>query len=144
MDGDNGRMTLLAPPSLGRRAIDLGHLSPAKYGGAERRTGLARRVDLRARSLMSGKLIVGDCQMSIDCVIRNLSSRGARVNVPRSIDLPGAVGLLIVREALYCEATVAWRNGDLTGLAFRARHDLRKDTDPVRRGVRALWSAMVY
>jgi hypothetical protein len=137
-------MTLLAPPSLGRRAIDLGHASPAKYGGAERRTGLARRDDRRARSLMSGKVVVGDGQMSVDCVIRNLSSRGARVSVPRSIDLPGAVGLLIVREGLFCEASVAWRRGDLTGLAFRARHDLRKDRDPSRRGVRALWSAMVY
>jgi PilZ domain-containing protein len=138
-----GFMTLLAP-TRGRRSIDLGASSPAKYAGAERRTSGVRRTDLRARSLMSGKVIVGDGQMSIDCVIRNLSSRGARVTVPRSIDLPAAVGLLIVREALFCEAMVAWRKGDQTGLAFRTRHDLRKDTDPSRRGVRALWSAMVY
>jgi hypothetical protein len=137
-------MTLLAPSTIGRRSIDLGASGPAKYAGAERRIGPVRRVDTRARSLMSGKLIVGDGQMSVDCVIRNLSSRGARVSVPRSIDLPGLVGLLIVREGLYCEAVVAWRNGELTGLAFRARHDLKKDTDPARRGVRALWSAMIY
>jgi len=136
-------MTLLAP-SLGRRSIDLGASNPAKYAGAERRLKEVRRTDVRARALMSGKVIVGDCQMSIDCVIRNLSSRGARVTVPRSIDLPVDVGLLIVREALLCEAKVAWRNGDQTGLAFRARHDLRKDTDPSRRGIRALWSAMIY
>jgi hypothetical protein len=136
-------MTLLAP-TLGRRSNDLGAASPAKYAGAERRVSGVRRTDLRARSLMSGKVIVGDCEMSIDCVIRNLSSRGARVTVPRSIDLPADTGLMIVREALFCEAKVAWRNGDQTGLTFRARHDLRKDTDPSRRGIRALWSAMVY
>ena len=136
-------MTLLAP-TLGRRSIDLGASSPAKYAGAERRTSGVRRTDVRARSLMSGKVIVGDCQMSIDCVIRNLSSRGARVTLPRSIDLPASIGLLILREGLFCEATVAWRNGDQTGLAFRARHDLRKDTDPSRRGIRALWSAMTF
>jgi hypothetical protein len=135
-------MTLLVPPTVGRRSIDLG-ARPAKYAGAERRTGLVRRFNLRARSLMTGKLIVGDCQMSIDCVIRNLSSRGARVSVPRSIHLPSEIGLLIVREGRYCDAAVAWRNGDLTGLTFRTRHNLKKDTDPSRRGVRALWSALV-
>jgi len=136
-------MTLLAP-TLGRRSIDLGASSPAKYAGAERRVSGVRRTDLRARSLMSGKVIVGDCQMSIDCVIRNLSPRGARITLPRAIDLPAAIGLLIVREGLFCEAAVAWRNGDQTGLAFRARHDLKKDADPSRRSVRALWSAMTF
>jgi hypothetical protein len=137
------RMTLLAPTTIGRRSIDLGASSPAKYAGAERRTGLVRRVDLRARSLMSGKIVIGDCEMSIDCIIRNLSQRGARVSIPRGMDLPGEVGLLVVREGLFCDAAVAWRKGDLTGLAFRARHELRNDTDPSRRGVRALWSAMI-
>jgi len=137
-------MSLLTHSSLGRRSIDLGVASPAKYGGAERRTGLSRRENLRARALMTGKVIVGDGQMSIDCVIRNFSVRGARITLPRSIDLPGAVGLLVVREAVFCEASVAWRRGDQTGLTFRARHDLRKDTDPSRRGVRALWSALVF
>ncbi|HLK24141.1 MAG TPA: PilZ domain-containing protein [Caulobacteraceae bacterium] len=137
-------MSTLAPPSLGRRAVDLGQAEPAKYAGAERRNGAARRVDLRARSLMTGKVIVGDCQMSVDCIIRNLSQRGARITIPRGIDLPALVGLMIVREGVYCEAAVAWRKGDQTGLAFRTRHNLKTDTDPARRGVRALWSALVF
>ena len=134
---------MTAPPSLGRRGIDLGAASP-RYVGPERRTGIARRVDLRARSLMTGKVIVGDCEMSVDCVIRNLSSRGARITLPRGIDLPGVVGLLIVREGIYCEAAVAWRKGDQTGLAFRARRELKNNTDPALRRVQALWSAMIF
>ena len=137
-------MALPTPSGLGRRAIDRGVASAVKYAGAERRSGFARRDDGRSRSHMTGKVLVGDGLMSIDCVICNLSSRGARVLLPRSIDLPGVVGLLIVREGLFCEAVVAWRNGEKTGLTFRARHDLKTDADPARRSIRALWRAMVF
>ncbi len=136
-------MTQLAPPSLGRRGSDHGEVSP-KYVGPERRASQGRRVDLRARSLMTGKVIVGDCEMSADCVIRNLSSRGARVTLPRTVELPSTVGLLIVREGVYCEAAVAWRKGDQLGLTFRGRRDLKQNSDPELRLVRALWSAMVF
>jgi hypothetical protein len=136
------RMTLLAPPAVGRRSIDFGATGANKFGGAERRSEVVRRAGARARSLLTGKVIVGDGEMSVDCVVRNLSARGARVSVPRAIDLPRQVGLLVVREGLFCEAAVAWRNGEQTGLTFRARHDLATDTDKSRRGIRALWSAI--
>lgn len=136
-------MTETAPFSIGRRAADFGAPGAIEYIGPERRKGAARRVDLRARSLMTGRIVVGDCEAVVDCVIRNLSLRGARVRVPRSVDLPKLVGLVIVREGIYCEASVAWRRGDQVGLAFRARRDLKKNTiDPALRRVRALWSEL--
>ncbi|HLI65325.1 MAG TPA: PilZ domain-containing protein [Caulobacteraceae bacterium] len=128
--------------ALGRRTNDLRSGGPPRYVGAERRSGLARRSGMRARALLTGKLVVGDGEMSLDCVIRNLSSRGARIVLSRAVDLPNRVSLIILREALLCDARVSWRSGDLTGLTFTARHDLQTDTDPHRRGIRALWQAL--
>jgi len=127
--------------NLGRRSKDIGKPAPA-FSEAERRDGAVRRAGGRARSLLTGKVVIDDGRLSIDCLIRNLSSRGARVEVARSVELPRAVGLIIQREGLLCDAKVAWRRGDETGLTFLARHDLRTDKDPRRRGVRALWEAI--
>lgn len=127
---------------IGRRSIDVGPGDPSGYGGPERRKGIVRRVGGRARSLLSGKVAVRDGELSYDCVIRNLSPLGARISLSNSIELPAEVGLLVIREGLLCEATVVWRRGDQAGLKFHGRHDLRRDTDPARRGVRALWMAL--
>jgi hypothetical protein len=97
---------------LGRRSADTGPKTETGYTGVERRSTV-RRADLRARSLLTGKIIIGDASASHDCVVRNLSAKGARV-----------------------------RLGEQIGLAFTGQHDLRKDTDPAHRGARALWTAL--
>jgi hypothetical protein len=105
-------------------------------------TNAERRAYYRARTLFSGKIIIGDGSVSPDCVIRNLSIAGARVRISRSIELPGVVGLLVIKEGLLFDATVIWRNGEETGLTFSGHHDLRRDTDPSRKIVRMLWDEL--
>ena len=127
---------------IGRRAIDADPASQPEYAGAERRSGQARRLGVRSRSLLTGKIVLDDGAVSYDCVIRNLSTKGARVRIASSIGLPGEVGLLVVKEGLLFDAAVAWRRGDQIGLTFSAQHDLRQGADPAHRGVRALWAAL--
>jgi hypothetical protein len=126
---------------LGRRSADIGPKVEAPYTGAERRA-VARRASPRARSLLTGKIVIDDASVSHDCVIRNLSAKGARVRLAGAINLPGAVGLLVVKEGLLFDATIAWRRGEQIGLAFTGQHDLRTDADPAHRGARALWAAL--
>jgi hypothetical protein len=54
---------------------------------------------------------------SIDCVILNISVGGARVRLPRDVDLPTAVQLF-VGPGCYLKALVRWRIGLDAGLAF--------------------------
>ena len=126
---------------LGRRSADIGPKTETGYTGVERRSTV-RRADLRARSLLTGKIIIGDASASHDCVVRNLSAKGARVRLAGAVNLPGAVSLLVVREGLLFDATIAWRRGEQLGLAFTGQHDLRNDDDPAHRGARALWTAL--
>jgi len=109
---------------------------------SEPHTGDERRAGHRARALLSGKVIIGNGLMSPDCVIRDLSDGGARVRISGSIELPDAVGLLVIRDGLLFDATLAWRRGDETGLAFAGRHDVRGDVDPAHRAVHRLWKEL--
>jgi hypothetical protein len=127
---------------IGRRAVDADPASEPEYAGAERRSGAARRLGVRSRALLTGKIVIDDGRVSYDCVIRNLSTKGARVRIPNSIGLPSEVGLLVVKEGLLFDAAIAWRRGDQIGLTFSGQHDLRESADPAHRGVRALWAAL--
>ena len=131
-----------ADKALGRRTRDLPpHVEPA-FEGPDLRTGKVRRAAPRARALLTGKVIISDGRESHDCVVRNLSATGAQVRLAGAVNLPGSVGLLVVKEALLFDAALAWRRGDQVGLTFSAQYDLREDKDPAHRQARALWTAM--
>jgi len=87
-----------------------------------------RRAYRRARTLVVSKIVIADGLA--DCVVRNLSIRGAQVRVLGDVELPPAFGLLMTSKGLLFDATVVWRNGDKLGLTFCGRHDLHADTDP--------------
>jgi PilZ domain len=127
---------------LGRRTLDVPpHKGPA-FDGPDLRTGVARRAAPRARSLLTGKIIIGDGRESHDCVVRNLSATGAHVRIAGAVNLPGTVGLLVVKEALLFDAAIVWRRGEQIGLTFSCQYDLREDVDPAHRRARALWTAL--
>jgi hypothetical protein len=132
----------ISEKALGRRTLDAGPHDEPAFDGADRRTGMVRRAAPRARSLLAGKIIIGDGRESHDCVVRNLSTKGARVRVAGAVNLPGTVGLLVVKEGLLFDAAIAWRRGDQIGLTFSGQHDLREDVDPAHRQARALWAAL--
>jgi hypothetical protein len=106
-------------------------------------TDVERRAEYRIRTLIYGKLIVGDGLANPDCVVRNRSTGGAQVRVLRGEALPPNVGLLLITEGLLFHATVVWRRGDKIGLAFNGHHDLRHDDDPRLTAVHALWMDLV-
>ena len=108
----------------------------AAYRGSE------RRADPRLRTLLAGKIVSGDGFISADCTVRDLSLSGARVEISRVVRLPPPVALMLIRDGLLFDAAVAWRRGDEAGLVFKEPHDLRTDTNPVRRSVRALWAEL--
>ena len=104
--------------------------------------GPDRRADQRLRTLLAGKIISGDGFISANCTIRDLSLKGARVEISRIVRLPPPVALMLIRDGLLFYAVVAWRRGDETGLVFKDPHDLLTELDPARRRVRALWTEL--
>jgi hypothetical protein len=77
-----------------------------------------KRIIRRQRVLKSGKIIFGDGASVVDCVIRNLTVAGARLEVPTTVGLPQEFTLLDVHSGKSRAAKVAWRRGATMGVEF--------------------------
>jgi hypothetical protein len=81
----------------------------------------------RRRTLLMAKLAYGRELFSVDCTIKDLSVRGARVFVENGPLLPTVLHLVDLRHRLAFEAQVAWHRADGNlGLKFRRYYDLEK------------------
>ena len=72
----------------------------------------------RRRVLKGAKIISTDGSMVVDCVIRNLSVAGAKLDVPATLAVPHEFTLLDVQADRRYIATMAWRRGDQMGVEF--------------------------
>ena len=84
----------------------------AKGGKADRRDGERRR------SLKGGRIIYGNLSMSMDCMIRNLSAHGAKLDFAGGVMVPGEFYLFVTGDHLIARATVAWRSPSSVGVRF--------------------------
>jgi hypothetical protein len=71
----------------------------------------------RKRTLKAGKIVYGEKDaVTIDCIVRNLSDKGARLQVPLSVMIPANFRLAV--GGVVRSVAVAWRKGDLMGVRF--------------------------
>jgi hypothetical protein len=76
-----------------------------------------KRSSPRQRTLKAGKIMFGEKDaVTVDCIVRNLSKTGARLQVPHSVIIPGAFKLAL--SGTVRVVTVVWRKGDLIGVRF--------------------------
>jgi hypothetical protein len=75
------------------------------------------RGSQRQRTFKGGSISFASAP-SVDCIIRNLSETGARIELERPVDVPDKFTLLIKPEILKRSCEVAWRSGVLIGVRF--------------------------
>ena len=75
-----------------------------------------KRIIRRRRVLKRGKIIYGEGALVVDCVIRDMSVGGARLDVPVTIGIPHTFTLLDVQTGKRYAARVAWRRGGQMGV----------------------------
>jgi hypothetical protein len=73
----------------------------------------------RSRVLKSAKIIIGASSV-VDCVVRNVTNGGARVDLDNTIDLPDAIDVTFDRGRTVRRARLAWRTLTAAGLQFVA------------------------
>jgi hypothetical protein len=76
-----------------------------------------RRTSQRRRALKEAKVVLSDWS-TIDCVIRDMSETGAKVQFGGPTELPGGVRLLIMSSNLLYPGIVAWQRGQSAGIHF--------------------------
>lgn len=76
-----------------------------------------RRKRVRRRTLKKGRLIFNNGQTVIDCVVKNLSSEGARLALGGITAVPDEFEVRIMDDpSRYCR--VIWRSAYEIGVAF--------------------------
>jgi hypothetical protein len=75
------------------------------------------RSTARRRTLKSGKVVLTDWTV-FDCVIRDLSETGARLDFGGPVELPQEFRLLVVTSNLLIPTELAWVRGSSAGVRF--------------------------
>jgi len=77
-----------------------------------------RRTRARQRSFLQGRLYFNNRRSSLDCVVRDISSTGAKLKVSDSVPIPESVELHIPNKDETYRAKVQWRTGFEIGVTF--------------------------
>lgn len=76
------------------------------------------RTDIRKRSFLGGRVVFNHGRSTLDCLIRDISSSGARLEFKAVDTLPDEFDLLVpVQERRY-RAKLIWRRSLLCGIRF--------------------------
>jgi hypothetical protein len=78
-----------------------------------------RRQSVRDKVLYGGLAEVNESGSTMDCVVRNISERGACVEFDQAPRLPEELNLTITRKGRSFLARLIWRQANKVGLAFR-------------------------
>ena len=77
-----------------------------------------KRRALRRRTLKGARVVFNNRQSSIDCVVRNLSDDGARLDLVSSIGVPDRLLLVFDDGCSKRSCEVKWRKAKSIGLLF--------------------------
>jgi hypothetical protein len=76
-----------------------------------------RRNSTRSRVLKGAKIILGTSSV-IDCVVRNVTNSGARVQIANTVELPDDLALTFDGGYSIRQCRVVWRTVTETGVKF--------------------------
>jgi hypothetical protein len=79
---------------------------------------IERRVFQRHKSFMQGRVYFNHRRASVDCIMRDYSENGARLEIPHTFTVPDAIELFIPSKDEWQQAHVAWRKDQYIGVTF--------------------------
>jgi hypothetical protein len=82
-----------------------------------------RRHHPRSRVFYGGMIAFNARNSTLDCVVRNFSPRGAKIEFENAAMLPDSVDFEIARKGLTCLAHLVWRDRNTAGLLFCEEHE---------------------
>jgi len=77
-----------------------------------------------------------------DCVIKDLSESGAKIELSHLHKIPPRFILIHFQGGMAFEVVLKWRRGDLAGMAFEERHELEKPVAARLEPVQIAWRAL--
>jgi len=81
-----------------------------------------RRVMVRHKTFIKGRIYFNNRLSSMDCIVRDTTENGARLEFSENVTLPSVFELYLPNKDEYFQAHVAWRKGNNIGIAWRAEY----------------------
>ena len=82
---------------------------------------IERRQNARARVIYSGVIAYDQRRSTMNCVVRNFSEDGVKVEFDNTPLLPDEIDLLIAKKSRAFNAKIVWRGDREAGLTFRSK-----------------------
>jgi hypothetical protein len=102
-----------------------------------------RRAEPRIAVKRPGRLFYGPAlDLWVDCVIRDQSQLGVKIEVSKLFKLPERAVLADLQDGVAFDVLVKWRRRDMAGLQFEVRYDLRGVLAERLYTVRDTWLAL--
>lgn len=79
---------------------------------------MEKRPATRIRTIMNGRIIFNNRSATLDCLVRNLSETGAKLEVSGAVTVPERFELDIPRKGVRRRARMVWRREGEMGVAF--------------------------
>jgi hypothetical protein len=77
-----------------------------------------RRSRARQKSFLKGHIYFDEGRSCLDCLVRNLSSLGAKLTVSNLTELPDLIEVSIPKKKKTYPARILWRGNDEIGVSF--------------------------
>lgn len=102
-----------------------------------------RRTDERSPTRQPVRAFFGaNMALWADCELRDLSTGGAKIHVSALYKLTPRFVLLQHQAGVAFEVVLKWRRGDLAGVSFERRHELKTLEDQRMAPIREAWLAL--
>jgi hypothetical protein len=85
---------------------------------------LERRQHPRNRVYYGGMVAFNARNSTLDCLVRNFSPRGAKIEFENSAILPDRIDFEVARRGLSCLARLVWRDQNTAGLMFSEEREM--------------------
>ena len=81
---------------------------------------IERRAVARHKTFIKGRIYFNNRLSSVDCIVRDITDAGARLEASQSVALPDAFELYLPTKDEHFRAQVEWRKGNLLGVSWSA------------------------
>jgi hypothetical protein len=101
---------------------------------------IERRDSTRQKTFLRGIIYYNNRNAAADCLVRDISDTGARLELSENVIIPYEIDLHIPKKGETYRACVQWRHGDGVGIAFanpvirRAPDRVPEKVETVERG----------
>jgi hypothetical protein len=77
-----------------------------------------RRQAARKKSLLQGRVYYNNRRSSVDCIVRDISERGAKLVFGEAVAIPDVIELYLPGKEELHRVVVQWRRGNEMGVDF--------------------------